>query len=162
MIAMLIGCGLRRAELLGLRLESIQQREEHWVIADLVGKGGHVGTVPIPTWVKAAVDAWTAAADITHGVVFRAINKPGRVWGQDMSPKVLWDVVRAAATRAGIDKLAPARPSAHLWPVYATWLAENWGRSSSCSTTSPCRRRSAIPHAGEAPDCHERPIGKRA
>ena len=38
MVAMLIGCGLRRAELLALRVESIQQREEHWVIADLVGK----------------------------------------------------------------------------------------------------------------------------
>ena len=30
MVAMLIGCGLRRAELLTLSLESIQQREEHW------------------------------------------------------------------------------------------------------------------------------------
>jgi integrase len=107
MVAMLIGCGLRRAELLGLRLDSIQQREEHWVIADLVGKGGHVRTVPIPTWVKAAVDAWTAVAVITNGPVFRAINKAGRVWGDGMSPKVLWDVVRAAAARAGIDKLAP-------------------------------------------------------
>ena len=48
MVAMLIGCGLRRAELLALHIESIQQREEHWVIADLVGKGGHVRTVPIP------------------------------------------------------------------------------------------------------------------
>jgi hypothetical protein len=38
---MLIGCGLRRAELLGLTLESIQQPEDQWVIADLVGKGGH-------------------------------------------------------------------------------------------------------------------------
>jgi len=107
MVAMLIGCGLRRAELLALRLESIQQREEHWVIADLVGKAGHVRTVPIPTWVKAAVDAWAAAAAITHGPVFRAINKAGRVWGGGMSPKVLWDVVRVAAARAGIDKLAP-------------------------------------------------------
>ena len=59
MLAMLIGCGLRRGELLALTLESIQQREEHWVIADLVGKGGHVRTVPIPEWVKCAVDAWT-------------------------------------------------------------------------------------------------------
>jgi site-specific recombinase XerD len=107
MVAMLIGCGLRRAELLALSLESIQQREEHWVIADLVGKGGHVRTIPIPTWVKTAVDAWTAADDITHGPVFRAINKAGRVWGDGMSPKVLWDVVRAAAARAAIDKLAP-------------------------------------------------------
>lgn len=107
MVAMLIGCGLRRAELLALRLESIQQREEHWVIADLFGKGGHVRTVPIPTWVKSAVDAWTAAAVIASGPVFRAINKAGRIWGDGMSPKVLWDVVRAAAARAGIDKLAP-------------------------------------------------------
>ena len=107
MVAMLIGCGLRRAELLALQLVSIQQREEHWVIADLVGKGRHVRTVPIPTWVKNHVDAWTAAAAITHGRVFRAINKAGRVWGDGMSPKVLWDVVRAGAARAGIDKLAP-------------------------------------------------------
>ena len=107
MVAMLIGCGLRRAELLALTVESIQQREEHWVIADLVGKGGHVRTVPIPTWVKAALDAWTATVRVTHGPVFRAINKAGRVWGNGMSPKVLWDVVRTAAARAGIEKLAP-------------------------------------------------------
>jgi integrase len=88
MVAMLIGCGLRRAELLALRLESIQQREEHWVIADLVGKGGHVRTVPIPTWVKSTLDAWTAAVGITNGPVFRAINKAGRLWGDGMSPKV--------------------------------------------------------------------------
>jgi hypothetical protein len=34
MVAMLIGCGLWRAELLAVRFESIQQREEDWVIAD--------------------------------------------------------------------------------------------------------------------------------
>ena len=107
MVAMLIGCGLRRGELLALRLESIQQREEHWVIADLVGKGGHVRTVPIPSWVKTAVDSWTTAAGIAHGPVFRAINKAGCIWGDGMSPKVLWDVVRSAAARAGIEKLAP-------------------------------------------------------
>ncbi len=87
MVAMLIGCGLRRAELLTLKLESIEQREEHWVIADLVGKGGHVRTVPIPTWVKSTVDAWTAAVAITHGPVFRAINKAGRVWGDACRPR---------------------------------------------------------------------------
>ena len=98
---------MRRAELLALRVEAIQQREKHWVIADLIGKAGHVRTVPIPMWVKAAVDAWTAAAAITEGPVFRAINKAGREWGDGISPQVLWDVVRAAARRAGIDQLAP-------------------------------------------------------
>ena len=40
-LAMLIGCGLRRGELLSLAMDSIQVREEHWVIADLKGKAGH-------------------------------------------------------------------------------------------------------------------------
>jgi len=65
MLSLLIGCGLRRAELLGLTMSSIQLREEHWVIADLVGKGGHIRTVPIPLWVKSAVDSWTESAQIT-------------------------------------------------------------------------------------------------
>src|ERR1700756_4944509 len=38
MIAVLIGCGLRRAEAASLKLEDIQLRERHWVIADLNGK----------------------------------------------------------------------------------------------------------------------------
>src|ERR1700674_2048694 len=48
MVAVLLGCGLRRAEAAALAVETLQQREEHWVIADLVGKGGHVRTVPVP------------------------------------------------------------------------------------------------------------------
>jgi hypothetical protein len=43
----------------------------------------------------------------TEGVIFRSINETGRVWGTGMTPKVLWKVFRAAATRARIDKLAP-------------------------------------------------------
>lgn len=119
------------------------------MIADLVGKGGHVRTVPVPGWVKKLVDAWTAAAAITHGAVFRAINKAGRVWGEGMSPKVLWDVVRAAAARAGIDKLAPHDLRARA-PVCATSRAANWIKSSSCSATSRSRRPSATSDASRS------------
>ena len=106
-LAMLIGCGIRRGELLGLHAESIQLREEHWVIADLLGKAGHIRTVPVPAWVKEANDTWKQASGITAGALFRSINKAGRVWGSGMTPKVLWEVVREAARRAGIEKLAP-------------------------------------------------------
>jgi integrase len=74
MLAVLIGCGLRRGEVLGLKLDGIQLREKHWVIADLIGKGGHIRTMPIPTWVKAALDAWTEASGISEGTVFRSVN----------------------------------------------------------------------------------------
>ena len=36
----------------------------------LVARAGHVRTVPIPAWVKNAIDEWTVAAGITHGVLF--------------------------------------------------------------------------------------------
>src|SRR3989454_384765 len=118
MLSMLIGCGLRRGELLSLTMKSIQLREEHWVIADLIGKGGHIRTVPIPVWVKRTVDAWTASAQITDGRLFRSINKAGKTWGDGMTPKVIWQIVKDAAGRAGIEKLAPhdlRRTCARLW-----------------------------------------------
>ncbi len=59
LLALLVGCGLRRAEVTALRLEDFQLREGHWVIADLIGKGGHIRTIPVPDWVKAAADNWT-------------------------------------------------------------------------------------------------------
>jgi integrase len=57
--------------------------------------------------VKVAVDEWKEAGCITEGGVFRSINKTGRLWRTGMTPRVLWEVVRAAAARAGIEKLAP-------------------------------------------------------
>ena len=106
-LAMLIGCGLRRGELLSLRVDSIQSREERWVIADLLGKAGHVRTVPIPAWVRTGIEKWMEASGITNGALFRSIDRRGRVWGTGMTPKVLWEIVKAAAAQADISKLAP-------------------------------------------------------
>jgi site-specific recombinase XerC len=80
-LAILIGCGLRRAELVGLKAQDFQIREEHWVIADLIGKGKHIRTVPVPVWVKRALDCWTAAAEITGGTIFRRVNRMGKLLG---------------------------------------------------------------------------------
>ena len=106
-LAILLGCGLRRGDLTALRVEDIQQREEHWVIADLVGKGGHIRTIPVPDWVKAGIDAWTGASGITTGTLLRSINKAGRVWGTGFSPKVIWGVVKQRAKDCEIQPLAP-------------------------------------------------------
>jgi site-specific recombinase XerD len=72
MISILLVCGLRRAELASLRKEDVQIWQGYWAIVDLVGKGGHICTVPMPVWVKSAVDRWMAAAAVTDGRVFRA------------------------------------------------------------------------------------------
>jgi integrase len=79
-LAILLGCGLRRAELISLKLAHLQQRDDHWAIVDLFGKGGHVRTVPVPGWVKAAVDEWLAVACIEDGLIFRCVTHSGTVW----------------------------------------------------------------------------------
>ncbi len=49
MLAVLLGCGLRRSEVAALTLRHIQQRDNRWCIVDLVGKHGRVRTIPMPT-----------------------------------------------------------------------------------------------------------------
>jgi site-specific recombinase XerD len=107
MLAMLFGCGFRRSELVGLELDEIQMRQGHWAVVDLIGKGGHIRTVPIPEWVKAALDQWTVAAGVTEGRIFRAVARMGKVWGNGISQNVVWYVVKTCCERAGLDHIAP-------------------------------------------------------
>jgi site-specific recombinase XerC len=95
-LSVLLGCGLRRAELVALSVQDLQIREDHWVFADLNGNGKHIRTVPVPGWVKTALDDWTANADITDGNIFRRVNKNGVVWGDEISPKAIRHVVKGA------------------------------------------------------------------
>src|SRR5499425_2696834 len=106
-LAVLLGCGLRRRELIALTLDLIQRREDHWVIVDLVGKGGHIRTFPMPDWVKQAIDDWLSVTQIAHGKVFRCVCRRGVVWGTKITEKVVWHVVKEYATRLGVSKLPP-------------------------------------------------------
>ena len=58
LLALLIGCGLRRAEASNVTFEHIQQRQGRWVIVDMRGKGNRIRSVPMPAEAKEAVDIW--------------------------------------------------------------------------------------------------------
>jgi len=107
MVAVLLGCGLRRAEVAALGVQDLQRREEHWVFADLVGKGCHVRTVPVPFWIADALRAWMTEAKITEGPIFRAINKAGRIAVNGFSPKVIWGVVKQGCQACNLGNVAP-------------------------------------------------------
>jgi integrase len=104
---LLLACGLRRHEAVALRLDHLQTREEHWAIVDLVGKGGHVRTGPVPDWVRTELDDWLAAAAIDRGKLFRRVNKVGRTWGDGMTVKAVWHIVKESAKRIRVAKLSP-------------------------------------------------------
>lgn len=78
-LAVLPGCGLRRRELADLDFAHLQQREEHWAIVDLVGKGGHIRTVLMPAWAKTTIDAWVGAAGLEMASYSAACAKPANV-----------------------------------------------------------------------------------
>jgi hypothetical protein len=106
-LRLLLACGLRRHEAVGLRIDDLQQREEHWAIVDLLGKAGHILTVPIPDWVKGQLDEWLRAAGIARGRIFRRVTRMGRTWGDCMTEKSIWHAVKDWAKRSVCPRLAP-------------------------------------------------------
>lgn len=107
LFAVLLGCGLRRSEAVGLTFAHIQQREQRWVIVDLLGKHGRVRSVPMPSWAKAAIDRWSMAAGIHSGQVFRPINRGGRLTHESLGDKSIWWILRKYTPALGFTNLAP-------------------------------------------------------
>jgi integrase len=77
-LALLVGCALRRNELAELDVETIQQRRKMGA-GDLQGKGRRIRTVAIPIWVKQGINAWMTAAGMEDGRLLRAVSKSGKV-----------------------------------------------------------------------------------
>lgn len=96
-LAVFLGCGLRREELAGLTVEHVQQREGRWVVVDLVGKRGKVRSVAMPAWAKFALDTWCVAAGIAAGPVFLAMRKGDHLTGEAMSTQAVYYVVQQYA-----------------------------------------------------------------
>ena len=102
-LALLVGCALRRQELASLDVETIQLREGRWVLADLEGKGRRVRTVAVPVWVKQGVNAWMSAAGVEDGPLLRSITKGGKR-GKSLSDWAVWSVVEQSAKQIGIER----------------------------------------------------------
>jgi len=97
----------------------------------------------MPDWVKAVLDVWLKDAGITSGRLFRCVNRAGRLWGERITEKVVWHVVRECAAKAAIEKLAPhdlRRTCARLCHTAGVI----WNRYSSCLATSRYRPQSGI------------------
>ena len=117
MLLVLYGCGLRRSELLQLKVADIDS--PRMVIRVDRGKGGHAREVPLsPTLLTALREYYRWMRPQTY--LF-----PGHAHGwradKPLTAKVIWDAVKYAAQAAGIDR----RVSPHtLRHSYATHLLE--------------------------------------
>jgi site-specific recombinase XerD len=107
LLAVLLGCGLRRAEASILSFSHIEQREGRWAIVDIVGKRDKMRTVPMPSWAKACVDAWKTVAHLEEGFVFRRVNKGDNLMGESITPQAIRDIVTGYAVKLENQGIAP-------------------------------------------------------
>lgn len=107
LLAVLIGCGLRRTEAANLSFEHVQQRDGRWVLVDIIGKRDKVRSVPMPNWTKAAIDTWSGASWITEGLIFRAVNKGDRVMGDGITPQAIYNIIISYAEELKNKGVAP-------------------------------------------------------
>jgi len=117
-LALLVGCALRRQELASLDVQTIQLREGRWVLADMEGKGRRVRTVAVPVWVKQGINVWMTAAGIEEGRLLRSIRKGGKRIGNSLSDWAVWDVVQRSAAEIGIERFGAhdlRRTCANVW-----------------------------------------------
>jgi len=84
-IAVLLGCGLRRSEVAALTFAHVQQRDGRWCIVDLKGKHGRIRTMPMPAWVKVAIDTWTSAVGITDGYLYAQVRDYRGHWWREQA-----------------------------------------------------------------------------
>ena len=113
-LGLLIGCALRRTELVRLQVDEVQQRVGRWVLPDLIGKGGRVRTVPIPAWVKLLLDQWLTAAAIQSGPLFRSVNKGDVVSPHGFTENAVWGIVREYAADLDLGKSGTPRSPQNL------------------------------------------------
>jgi len=106
-LAVLIGCGLRREEAARLTLDHTRRLDGRWAIVDLMGKRSKTRSVPVPSWAKAAIDEWTIAADIKASHVFGAINRGDKLAGDSISAQAIRDIVVSHAEQSGLGEIAP-------------------------------------------------------
>lgn len=105
-LAVMVGGGLRRSEVAILSFDHIQQRDGRWVIVDITGKGNRIRTIPIPSWVKVAIDEWTTTASISNGLLFQAVHKGDAIAHAGLTPQAVRDIVKHYGAQIGKSELA--------------------------------------------------------
>jgi len=104
-LAIMLGAGLRRSEIIELTFDHIQQRECRWVIVDLLGKGNRIRTIPIPSWTKQLINNWIDASKLFSGLLFRPINRGGNIQENGMTSQAIYNIVVEYAQICNLSKI---------------------------------------------------------
>lgn len=111
-LALLIGCGLRRSEVVSISFADIRRRGGRWAIINV---GEPPRTVPIPAWASEALndyrdavrDAKGTAYLPAKGIVFHPVNRGDNVTRERMTEQAVYNLVGEYASAAGLGSVTP-------------------------------------------------------
>jgi len=103
-IALLLGCGLRRAEACSLTTEQIQLIHGRTIIVNLIGKGNRVRSVAVPTWSAQLLEKWRVING--EGQFLRSFYGDGKINGS-LSETAVREIVQKYGKLIGIPDLNP-------------------------------------------------------
>ena len=108
------GAGLRPSELVALDVSDLVVVDAGLSVALLRGRIVIPYAVDDDLCASRAWQTWVAAAGVTAGPAFRAVDRLGRLGVNRLSERTLTRIVRRAAERAGLDEQRYAARSLHL------------------------------------------------
>jgi site-specific recombinase XerD len=105
-LSFLYGCGLRRAELVALRVEDYDPGQAGTAGTMRVrGKGNKVRLVPVVRGAAAALQDWLLIRGREPGPLFHGVGNRNR--GGPLTTQAIWKMVQTRAQAAGIPALSP-------------------------------------------------------
>lgn len=105
-LAILVGCGLRRLDIVSLKLEQFQERENYWVIVNLLEKGNKTRTVTVPSWVVYSVKEYLNEMNKKKGILFTRIYGNNSLITKQLSGNVIVEIVKKYGELCGFS-IAP-------------------------------------------------------
>lgn len=103
-LALLLGCGLRRHEIVNVMLEKINFDEKSLTV---VGKGNKERVVGIPEDCVSYLLDWVDHRGRHKGSLFTRVFKNGRLGSAPMTPQAVYSILEGLQTKAGITAISP-------------------------------------------------------
>lgn len=103
-VALLIGCGLRKAEVISLLVENINWKESAFTV---IGKGNKQAKCFMPAQTLAAIEKWLTVRGKHSGYLFSRILKNGVILDTPISGQGITYILKKRGSAAQIDAFAP-------------------------------------------------------
>ena len=106
LLALLVACGLRRNEIVRLSVDDLKRQPRGWGLVSVIGLHQQGRIVPLPPWVRRALDKWLTVSRLTEGPMFPAVERHGCPTTKRLSAPMVGEIVKAYGKKIGL-KISP-------------------------------------------------------